>query len=294
MSKKLAHSKIKNTGVLFEVLTRQVTADIIEGKDSNAIPLIKKHFHKNTSLGKELELYNILTTEKYKNRDKAENLVEAVIRGRQRLSNKVLRSEKYNLIKDIKENYDVKALFSTRMPNYKQLASIYRVFLYETTPNSIGPVEVVDSKEYVVECLTAYPSNTPIKSKLIEKFNSEEKDVKLLSYSLMVEKFNKKYSTLNVEQKEVLRKYINNVSNTNSFTEFIGEEVATIKKSLSNILPQVDDEITSIKLDEVINQADALLGGKKISEKKLVTLLRYYELIGELKNVSVKAKKLHS
>ena len=32
---------------------------------------------------------------------------------------------------DIKETYDVGALFSTRMPNYRRLASIYKLFLYE-------------------------------------------------------------------------------------------------------------------------------------------------------------------
>ena len=294
MSKKLRHSKIKNTGVLFEVLTRQVTADIIDGKESKAVSLIKKHFNKNSTLGKELELYNILTTESYKSRSKAERLIDVVIKTRQRISNKILRSEKYNLIKAIKENYDVKALFSTKMPNYKKLASIYKLFLYETTGEDINPTEVVDSREYVVESLIVERSKPENKSELLKEYNSEDKDVKLLAYTLMVEKFNEKYSKLSQSQKNVLRKYINNVSNTNSLTEFIDGEIINIKGVLKKLLPTVNDDITSIKLREVTEQVGKLAGCNEATENTVVTLMRYYELIKELENVTGKVKNLHS
>lgn len=294
MSKKLRHTKIKNTGVLFEVLTRQVTADIIDGTESKAVALIKKHFHKNSTLGKELELYNILTTESYKSRSKAERLIDVVIKTRQRISNKVLRSEKYNLIKAIKEAYDVKALFSTKMPNYKKLASIYKLFLYETTGEDINPTEVVDSREYVVESLIVERSKPDGKSELIREYNSEDTDVKLLAYTLMVEKFNEKYSKLNQSQKNVLRKYINNVSNTNSLTEFIDGEIINIKGVLKKLLPTVNDDITSIKLREVTEQVGKFSGRNEATENKVVTLMRYYELIKELENVTGKVKNLHS
>ena len=294
MSKKLRHSKIKNTGVLFEVLTRQVTADIIDGKESKAVSLIKKHFNKNSTLGKELELYNILTTESYKSRSKAERLIDVVIKTRQRISNKILRSEKYNLIKAIKENYDVKALFSTKMPNYKKLASIYKLFLYETTGEDINPTEVVDSREYVVESLIVERSKPEAKSELLREYNSEDKDVKLLAYTLMVEKFNEKYSKLSQSQKNVLRKYINNVSNTNSLTEFIDGEIINIKTTLKKLLPTVNDDITSIKLREVTEQVGKLTGSNEATENTVVTLMRYYELIKELENVTGKVKNLHS
>ena len=294
MSKKLRHTKIKNTGVLFEVLTRQVTADIIDGKESKAVSLIKKHFNKNSTLGKELELYNILTTESYKSRSKAERLIDVVIKTRQRISNKILRSEKYNLIKAIKENYDVKALFSTKMPNYKKLASIYKLFLYETTGEDINPTEVVDSREYVVESLIVERSKPEDKSELLKEYNSEDTDVKLLAYTLMVEKFNEKYSKLSQSQKNVLRKYINNVSNTNSLTEFIDGEIINIKTTLKKLLPTVNDDITSIKLREVTEQVGKLAGCNEATENTVVTLMRYYELIKELENVSGKVKNLHS
>ena len=180
------------------------------------------------------------------------------------------------------------------MPNYRRLASIYKLFLYETTGEDINPKEIVDSRDYIVESLITETSKQKPKSELAQEYIDESKDVKLLAYTLMVEKFNKKYSTLSHAQKEVLRKYINNVSNTNSLSEFIEGEVINIKDALKNLVPSVTDDITSIKLKEVIAQADALSENSKGTENKVITLMRYYELVKELEDVSRKSKKLHS
>ena len=54
----IKHSKYKNTGILFELLTRQITSDILSGKRTpKAIPILEKYFNKNEELGKELILY---------------------------------------------------------------------------------------------------------------------------------------------------------------------------------------------------------------------------------------------
>ena len=294
MSKKLRHTKIKNTGVLFEVLTRQVTADIIDGTEFVCNPNDYVAYKINIPKDIQIGSLNILTTESYKSRSKAERLIDVVIKTRQRISNKVLRSEKYNLIKAIKEAYDVKALFSTKMPNYKKLASIYKLFLYETTGEDINPTEVVDSREFVVESLIVERSKPEEKSELIREYNSEDTDVKLMAYTLMVEKFNEKYNKLSQSQKNVLRKYINNVSNTNSLTEFIDGEVINIRGTLKKLLPTVKDDITSIKLREVTEQVGKFSGRNEATENKVVTLMRYYELIKELENVTGKVKNLHS
>ena len=191
MSKKVRHAKLKNTGVLFEVLTRQVTADIISNRNSNAINVIKEFFNKDKELGKELELYNILTNETYNTTEKSTKLVEAVVKSRQKLANSVLRREKYNLIKEIKNNYDVNELFATRIPNYKRLASIYKLFEHEATEKTLAPNEYVDVHSFLVECIS---SSKVVKKETTTGVAAEDKDVRLLAYSLMIEKFNKKYS----------------------------------------------------------------------------------------------------
>ena len=285
MSKKLGHRKLKNTGVLFEVLTRQITSDILGNKESKSIELVKKYFNKNTALGKELELYEILIKEKYNSEEKANRLIDAVIKERSRITNSTLRREKYNLIKEIKEDYDVDKLFASKIPNFKQLASIWKLFAIETAGESYNPKEIINSRYTVVESLiTSSPTVQDIKSPI----TSEDKDVRLLAYELMVEKFNTKYSKLLFEQKEVLRNYINNVSNAKSLKEFVSTESIKIKKYLKKLLPTVTDSVTKIKLAEAVNNVDIIKDTSKSIEKSLTTLMRYYDLITELENVNDK------
>ena len=287
MSSQKKHNKIKNTGILFELLTRQIAVDVMnDSKNSPAIKIIKEFFNEKTTLGREKELYSILIEKKYKTAEQANILLEAVIKNRRKLSNRRLKNEKYNLIKRIKENYSVNDFFNSRIPNYKVLASVYNVFELESSKEKIGPIEETDSKISIVENICGQSIKQTKKSKdLVESYQSQEQDVRLLTYQLLVDKFNKKYSNLNESQKNLLREYINNLSNTNSLREFIDTEVIKVQKALKSHLRKVDDKITKIKLTEAINHTDNAIGGKLVKDSHVVSLMRYYELIKELDNV---------
>ena len=287
MSNRKKHNKIKNTGILFELLTRQIAVDVMnDSKDSPAIKIIKEFFNETAQLGKENELYKVLVEKKYKNVSQAEILIEAVIKNRRKLSNKKLKNEKYNLIKTIKENYDVTAFFNSRINNYKVLASVYTLFENESVKEVVDSIEETDSKITILETITQ--SNTKSQKsqkRVIESLSNQESDVRLLTYQLLVDKFNEKYSTLNESQKTLLREYINNLSNTNSLREFIDAEVIKIKSVLKSHLTKVDDKITKIKLTEAIKHTETAVGGKLVKDSHVVSLMRYYELIKELDNV---------
>ena len=287
MAQRVKHSKIKNTGILFELLSRQITVDVMNNDDkSKSVEMLKKFFNENTELGKENQLYQVLLKENYNSSHKAEKLVDAVIKAREKLQNKKLRAEKYNLTKEIKENYIVEDFFRARIPNYKVYASIYKKFLAETTP-VFDPVDEVDSTFSIIEHITrnkVKPRDTD--SKVISEFKKEDKDLRLLSYQLMVDNFNGKYKSLNSMQRNLLKEYVNNISNTNKLREFINNEVVKIKQILNKILPRVTDDITKIKLTEAIKQTDSLAKGKIVKDKQVVALMRYYELIKELHNVT--------
>lgn len=287
MSSQKKHNKIKNTGILFELLTRQIAVDVMnDSKNSPAIKIIKEFFNEKTTLGREKELYSILIEKKYKTAEQANILLEAVIKNRRKLSNRRLKNEKYNLIKKIKENYSVNDFFNSRIPNYKVLASIYNVFELESSKEKIGPIEETDSKISIVENICGQSIKQSKKSKdLVESYQSQEQDVRLLTYQLLVDKFNKKYSNLNESQKNLLREYINNLSNTNSLREFIDTEVIKVQKALKSHLRIVDDKITKIKLAEAIEHTSTAIGGKLVKDSHVVSLMRYYELIKELDNV---------
>ena len=288
MARKLKHSKIKNTSILFELLTRQITADVLAGKSTKSVKIVKKYFNENTELGKELQLYRILSEKHYKSESRATDLLEMVVESRQKLSNSKLRNEKYNLIKEIKENYNVNDFFNGRISNYRLLASIYNVFQSQISRTTFNPEETINSKFTVLEHITSKKvSEKEIKAKVLKEYSKTDKDLRLLAYQILVDKFNQKYKTLDESQKNLLKNYINNVSNTNSLREFVDSEVVKIKKELQIHLPRVSDEITKIKLTEAVNQIGNLTKGKIVKDKQVLTLMRYYEIIKEIKNVHV-------
>jgi len=286
MARKLKHSKIKNTGILFELLTRQITADVLAGKSTKSVSILKEYFNENTELGKELELYKLLSEKNYTSEVKANDLLNVVVKQRQKLSNTNLRREKYNLIKSIKENYNVTDFFNGRIPNYRILASIYNVFQSETTNEKFKANHIVNSRFTVLEHVTNKKiDEKKIKEKVLKEYSKEDKDLRLLAYQILVDKFNTKYKKLDESQKSLLKNYINNVSNTNSLREYVDREVTIIKNKLNKHLPKVNDKITNIKLTEAIKQIENLTKGKIVNEKQVLTLMRYYELIKEIKNV---------
>ena len=287
MSSNTKHSKIRNTGILFELLTRQITVDVLNNnKNAEAAKILKSFFNKNTQLGKEYELYKVLTTENYKSETKAQHLIDAVIKTHQKLNSTSLKREKYNLIKEIKKNYNVNDFFMARIPNYKVNASIFKLFNSNQTQN---PAENTKNLFTIVEHITRKTISDAKKQKTInESYRKQEKDLRLLAYTILVEKFNKKYSSLSKSQKKLLKEYINNISNTNSLKEFIESETVKVTKKLQSMLPSVDDKVTKIKLNEAVNQADTLMKGRVVEDKQVVTLMRYYQLVKELENVKSK------
>lgn len=286
MSNKIKHSKVRNTGILFELITRQITADIIENKDGLAVNLLKKYFSPNTQLGKEYELYKILTTENYKSESKANHLIEAVIKTYNKINRSQLRREKYNLVSEIKNSYNVNEFFMARIPNYKVYASVYKLF---ESVNITDPSTETDARFTIIESITKRKKEDKVvENKTIAGYKKSEKDLRLLTYQVLVEKFNKKYKSLSEQQKGLLRRYINNISNTNQLKEFVEKESIKVKKQLQSFLPNIDDEVTSIKLKEAIKQSDKLLRGRIVEDNQVITLMRYYQLLKELKDVTGK------
>jgi hypothetical protein len=279
---KIKHVKIKNTGLIFEFLLRQVTADVLDKQNnSKTVNILKKRFNENTELGKELTLYNTLINTKFKSDKKANFLVEEVLKQRRFLNNSQLKREKYNLIKQLKEQFDLNNFMSSKVKNYKTYASIYKLFEYE---NGMSAHDKTETHFNIVEYIT-----TSKKTKLTDTVNSQyakDEDLRILSYKILLEKFNKKYSNLNYKQKSLLKAYINNISNTNLLKEYVAGETKILKKTLKKSSTIVKDKVVKIKLNEAINSIDQFcnVGNKKtVQDSAVVQLMRYYELAKQLK-----------
>lgn len=275
--KKIKHSKYKNTGMLFELLTRQITSEIISGNESVGTQILKTFFNKNTELFKEYGLYKTLSEERLSSEAKSNMLIEAVLKARTKINKPKLREEKYKLIKAISESFDIDSFFQTKVQNYKLLASIYKIFEYTEIDN---PSEITRSKFTIIENMVGDSKKTAIDE--MNSIYKEPKEIRLMSYKILVEKFNHKYEDLSQEQKTVLREYIENVSNTNNLKLFLQKEAKRVKTVLEHKSKKINDKTLKIKLSEVISLLDTYDTIKTVDETHISALMRYYNLINDL------------
>jgi hypothetical protein len=280
----IKHSKFKNTGILFELLVRKITADTLAGTESPSVNILKKYFV-NTELGKEYKLYETLFKSKNLTEGKANTILTTILESSKKLNRKTLKREKYNLVKELREHYNVEDLFKTNISNYKSLAALYTLFEVYNTQEITNPNQIVDNKLVLLEHLTSKEiSKDDVKNTLLEEFKSEDKDVRLLTYRVILEKFNDKYSHLSDAQKSILREFIEHIDSTSKLKEFYNSKIQEIKKSLSEEIKSVKDEATKIKLVEVNKFIVEIGKNKKINNENLVDLLQYCSLLEELKS----------
>jgi len=289
--KKLKHSKYKNAGILFELLVRQVTADILNSQeDSKANNILRNYFSESTELGKENRLYRIIMEEKTKDQSSADRLLETIIKTRRKLDERALNLQKYNLIKEIRANYPLDDFLKGTISNYKLLASIYKIFEESVNAVECDPREIFKARNCIVESIAAAKTPTRLvnadeKKDLVKVYQQQNEDVRLLAYKLLVDSFNEKYKGLDNKQKILIREYINNISNTNSLRQYINEEVPLVRQEISELKSKVNNEVVRIKLDETLNQLDKVSKGTLVKENQIMALMLSYELIKELKNL---------
>jgi len=276
---KLKHSKYKNTGILFELLVRQIATDTLNNRDSKATDIIKEFFGKKTELAKELRLYQSMIKESFNSEYKASEFVNIILKERSKLSESTLNRQKYNLIKEIKKNFVLEDFFNYRVTNYKENASVYKLFEHK---NSDNPKEYVECKSTLMEHLTGKSQNSDkIVSTINEEYTKQPKEVRLLAWKMLVENFNNKYTNLSDKQQNILKEYINSVDNSEKLKNFVVRECNLLTKNIKSI--KITDKVTEIKINAVVQLISKLKSSKVITESQILSLLRYNELYSELK-----------
>ena len=283
---KIKHSKYKNTGLLFELLVRQITADTLNGGSSPSLNILKKSFA-NTELGKEYKLYESLFKTKNISESKAEITLNTILEATRKLNRSALRREKYNLINEIRKHYNINEFFRHQVPNYKGYAAFYKLIEIYNSDKLSETEAIINNKITILECLTERPvSQKKVKQDLVEEFAKYDKDLRVLTYKVMLEKFNGKYANLNKGQKEVLKEFMNSIDNTPRLKEIYNTKIQEVKKILKLQANKVKDDATKIKLLEVVKLLKEIDKGSKINNDDLINLLQYYELTEELFKVS--------
>ena len=282
---KIKHSKFKNTGILFELLVRQIASDTVSNKDSAAIGIVKNHFNKS-ELAKEYKLYQALITPRSLSEAKAETFINSTLEASLRLNKTALRKEKYNIIKEIRDHYDIEEFFKAKISHYKEYAAVYNLIEAHNSLEFTEPQHIIDNKVTLLEHITRKEINKEsVKDRVMEEFTNMDKGSRILAYRMLLEKFNSKYATLSDRQKLILKEFINNITNTTKLREFVNKNFGTITEEIKKIIPTVTDKTTQIKLAEVVTLLQPLDKTQNVKDENIISLLQYYQLIEELKSV---------
>ena len=281
--KKLKHSKYKNTGILFEMLVRKLTSETLSSDKSVTIDIIKKYFGKNTELSQELNLYNSLLKEhRFKTEASAYEFIRMIKSAHDKINQNSLRRQRYNLVKEISEKFKFEDISKIHINNYKVLASINMIFEHEESDN---PLQLMECKRVVASNTLLTETTNTNKDLVIEKFQTQSKDMRLLTYKLLVDKFNEKYAGLTEDQKQLLNKFVTNVNDTTMLREYVQKIIPNIKKQLFAEAKRIDDKVVKIKVEKLSEMLCNVENIKVIKESHILSLLRYFDLIKELKEV---------
>jgi hypothetical protein len=275
----IKHSKFKNTGLLFELLVRQITSDTLEGKNSAAINILKKYFV-NTELGKEYRLYEQATAYKNLSEAKAEMVINTLVETSTKLKRSEIRKQKYNLVREIKDSYNVEKFFKAKVTNYKVFAALNNLIENQSS-DKVVPETVINNKITILEHLTKAPAAVQT-DELMEEYKGYSKDLRILTYKMLLEKFNEKYDHLTLKQKEVLREVITSVDNTDKLKDYYNTRIVEVRGLLQEKTAGIKDEVLKIKITEVLKYVKPLDKTEKVANDAIINLLQYYELVNEL------------
>ena len=282
---RIKHSKYKNTGLIFELLVKQIAADTLSRKDSPAVKILRKFYTGNTSLVKEFKLYDYILKNKGIGINKAETILGTITEIAKKIDANSLKKQKYELIKELKSHYDLEEFFSIKVEAYKPLAALYCLLEAQSTPTETDPSVFVDNKTTLLEHLTQVKQLSQEKDNIMEEYSKYDKDLRLLTYKILLEKFNAQYVNLLPEQKNILKEVIVSVNSSTRLRNIYNEEVVKLHKSIGTYKKKVTDEVVKIKLEEVAKTITPVKNNQKVDDNHLVSLMQYYELVNELKNL---------
>ena len=170
--------------------------------------------------------------------------------------------------------------------DYKPLAALYCLMEAHRIPDIVDPNILVNNKTTILEHLTKnVQDKKEVRDSLIEEYSKYDKDLKLLTFRILLEKFNSKYSTLLPEQRNILKEFITSVDSSTKLRGIVNEEIGKLSKVINKLAKSSKNGIIQIKLQEVIKTIKPLTNKEKVTDSHLINIMQYYELIKELKEV---------
>ena len=283
---KIKHSKYKNTGLIYELLVKQIAADTLSKNESPALSILRKYFAGKTTLAKELKLYEYILKNTNLADAKAETVISTITEISRKLNQNTLKNQKYNIISEIKENYNIDEFFGIQVRDYKALAALYCLLEAQNSSTLVNPEFLVSNKMTILEHLTSKEvTKEEVKDTLIEEYSKYDKDLRLLTYKILLEKFNKNYKNFLPEQKNILKEFITSVNSTTRLKNLVNEELEKIKIKIDKFSGKIKDEVVKIKLQEVLKNLEPVKKTEKITDNHLINLMQYYDLVNEMQRL---------
>ena len=274
----IKHSKFKNTYLIYEFLVRQTLTDLLGGQkleECRAFEIIRNNFSKGV-LKEELLLYQALVNNTINNKNTVDYLIKECLERQKTLPHNDLRRAKYNLIGEIKKHYDINKLFSTEIPDYAEAGAVYMMFEANKKSNVLKKAKFMG----VISENVMKPKDDKKSTKLFECIKEAPQDERELAYKILVNSFNKNFTTaLNENQKKYMKDYI--YSNTNEsgwVQDHISSLKGTIKKSQKKLIGNTDDKVLSLKLDECVKKLNAISEKKIFNDEDHEKILNMYKL----------------
>lgn len=258
--------------------------DTLAGKDSPAIGILRKYYSGKSYLVQEWKLYRLLSTDKQLSQSRAEAILSTITEVYRKINTQKLKEEKYKLISEIKKEYGVEEFFAIPVKEYKPLAALYCLLESQSAQDIVDPSFLVQNKTVILEHLTKNrQEEKEVRESLVEEYSKYDKDLRLLTFKILLEKFNEKYTDLLPEQKQVLKHFITSGGSTSKLRGYINEQLQEVRKQIGLLKHKPVDEVVRIKLDEIYKGILDLSPRDKIEDTHLVKILQYQELISELR-----------
>jgi hypothetical protein len=270
---RLKHNKKRNTAFVYEALIRELTESVVKNnknKQNKIVSIIKDHFNNSSVLKEELDLYKSIYETRHIKKSTAEKIVVEAKQKYSNLNKKEIFQEQTALINKINKTLSGK-LFTSFVPNYKSIASVYSIF-----QDALPVKDRVLLEESIVDQMSAS----------VETRQEGQQPIDSLVYSTFVNKFNEEYKeVLNESQKELLSHYISSFADNGlELKIYLNEELGRLKEDLKTAMEK--EEIKNDKiLAEKTQKVYAILencADREIDTEIVEMVLKTQELLSEI------------
>lgn len=281
---KFKHNKRINTGLLYELLFRDLAESFIDKdlhKSDKILTIIKKYYSPGNVLNEENNIYSVILNNKAQNKKNANNMIDEILTYSNRLNAKAIDSEKSKLLREIDVSLN-KDFFNRRIKNYKTYASIHQLIQIDrsNSPDLNMSLKRLKLKESICNFLLVNDSNKVDALEASKKYNN-------LVVKLVFEKYNEKYSDkLTKNQKILIKNLVEN--NDKDFKKYIEETIKAtsirIKKYKTNYAI-LENKVLNVKFNHICKkwQVDSNTIRKNLlTESSLTMLLKYVGLLDEI------------